>query len=69
MNMLSNHLYNLMEQLTEDHQSLWRIRKIYIEDAKDCKQCIIFWTTVQAEKERRISELLPLIKEHFKEVK
>ncbi len=32
--MLENNVYNIMAQLVEESQSLWRIRNSYIKDAQ-----------------------------------
>ncbi|MBI4691839.1 MAG: hypothetical protein HY773_00090 [Candidatus Terrybacteria bacterium] len=63
--MLNNHLYNLLLQMTEEHKSLWRIKKSYLKDAGKCKECIAFWEKMTADKERHISSLHKLIKKHI----
>ena len=63
--MLENHLYNLMLQMTEEHKSLWRIKKHYKEDAQGCEECLVFWNKLEKDKEEHIKELTELIKKHL----
>ena len=62
--MFDNHTYNIMMQLTEEHKSLWRIKKRYEEEA-DCKECQEFWIRLEKEKEEIIKELQNLLKKHI----
>jgi len=64
--MLDNHIYNLMNQLVVEHKSLWRIKKMYKEDAQGCDDCIAFWEKMEQDKENHINELSELIKNHLK---
>jgi hypothetical protein len=64
--MHSNHLYNLLCQLTQEHKSLWRIKKMYMKDAKACKFCTLFWKKLEKDKEDHCQELTKLIKSHLK---
>lgn len=64
--MLDNQVYNLMLQMTEEHKSLWRIKKHYKEDAKDCEECLAFWDKLEKDKEEHIKELEQLIKKNLK---
>lgn len=42
--MLDNHVYNLLEQLSQEHKSLYRIKNIYTkDDAAECEECVAFW--------------------------
>lgn len=63
--MLNNHLYNLLLQMTEEHKSLWRIKKSYLKDSGKCRECVTFWKKMTAEKEKQISALQRLIKRHL----
>lgn len=63
--MLDNHLYNLFLQLVQEHKSLWRIKKNYFEDAKDCQECQNFWQELQKEKEAQVAKIEELIKKHL----
>jgi hypothetical protein len=62
--MLDNNMYNLFSQITEESQSLWRIRNSYIKDAEPCKECVDFWERLIQDKEEHIRELERLIMEH-----
>ncbi len=62
--MLDNNTYNLMAQITEESQSLWRIRNSYMNDAGPCTECGDFWQRLAEDKERHIQELERLIMEH-----
>lgn len=66
--MLNNHVYNLMEQLVEEHQSLWRIKKMYKDDAGSCDECRDFWDKMEKDKENHIKEIIPMIKSHLQKV-
>lgn len=63
--MLNNHIYNLLLQMTEEHKSLWRIKKEYLKDAGKCKECLAFWKNLAGEKEKQITGLNKLIKKHL----
>jgi hypothetical protein len=62
--MLENNTYNLMAQITEESQSLWRIRNSYMKDAKECDSCHEFWDKLARDKEQHIRDLEKLIREH-----
>lgn len=62
--MFSNHVYNLYMQMVEEHQSLWRMRTLYREDAVDCDECKDFWDKLAEKKEKTIEDLEELIKNH-----
>jgi len=63
--MLDNNTYNLMSQLTEENQSLWRFKNDYISDAAHCQECKEFWEKMVKDKEEHIKELVRLIKKHI----
>ena len=63
--MFDNHLYNLINQLAQEHKSLWRIRKMYKDDAGDCAQCKAFWEKMEKDKEEHIEKLRELVKSHI----
>lgn len=63
--MLDNHRYNLVEQLAQENQSLWRIRKMYEKDSEGCDRCRVFWDALAKRKEETIRELAPLVKGHL----
>ena len=63
--MFDNHVYNLMNQLVQEHKSLWRIKDEYMEDAGDCAECNAFWEELTADKEAHVADLTELIKGHM----
>jgi hypothetical protein len=62
--MLDNNTYNLFAQITEESQSLWRIRNSYLDDVEGCDKCRDFWERLAQDKENHIKELENLIMEH-----
>jgi len=62
--MLDNNAYNLMEQITEESKSLWRIKNSYKKDSSGCKECSDFWDRLMKDKEQHIKDLERLIHEH-----
>jgi hypothetical protein len=64
--MLDNNTYNLMMQLTEEHKSLWRIKKHYLKDAGTNKASKEFWNKLAKEKELHIKELGLLIQKSMR---
>jgi hypothetical protein len=62
--MLDNNAYNLMQQVTEESQSLWRIYDCYLKDAEPCSECAEYWRKLAQQKEEIIQELEDLIAEH-----
>jgi len=62
---LDNHLYNLLNQLTQEHKSLWRIKNKYMVDSDGCDKCKEFWNKLEKDKEDHIKELTDLIKSHM----
>lgn len=63
--MLDNKIYNLMNQLVEEHKSLWRIKNHYQNESGNCVDCKDFWKKMEEDKESHIDELLNLIREHL----
>lgn len=63
--MFNNNLYNLINQLTQEHKSLWRIKNEYKKDAEDYPKCLEFWNKMERDKEQHIEELKELIKSHL----
>lgn len=62
--MHNNHIYNIISQLTQEHRSLWRIKKYYLKDAGNCKKCEEFWQKLSKEKENHIKEIMEILKSH-----
>ncbi|MBD3388813.1 MAG: hypothetical protein GF416_07070 [Candidatus Altiarchaeales archaeon] len=63
--MFDNHTYNLMAQIVEEHQSLWRIKNHYKNEAGDCDDCKRFWDKMEKDKEGHIREIAELLKTHL----
>lgn len=63
--MKDNHFYNLMNQMVQEHKSLWRIKNEYKKDAGDCGDCEKFWQKLEEEKESHAKELEELVKKHL----
>lgn len=66
--MLDNNTYNLMSQITEESQSLWRIKNSYKKDAAGCKECMDFWDKLAKDKEQHIKDLEKLIAVHIEDL-
>lgn len=63
--MYDNNTYNLMAQIVEESQSLYRIKKTYKSDAEDCDECKEYWQKLQEDKEQHLDELENLLKKHI----
>lgn len=62
-NMLDNNTYNLMEQLTNENKSLWRIKNNYKQDASLDNESRQLWEFIEKDKE----ELVKLLTERLRE--
>lgn len=62
--MLENHSHNLIHQLSEISDSVWRIKKHYLDEAKDCPSCKELWQKLEADYEKHIEMLKEEIKKH-----
>jgi hypothetical protein len=62
---LSNNTYNLMSQLIEENQSLWRIKNNYKNDAKGDSEAEQFWDFLEKDKEDHIKRLTQLLVERI----
>lgn len=58
---LSNSVYDLMSQLLEENQSLWRIKHSYKKDAAGDVEAERFWEKLEKDKEDHIRELTALV--------
>lgn len=65
--MLSNHVYDLAEQLTIENKSLWRLQKTYPNDAGDCQECAELWEKLARQKEENITRIRRLLHDHLEE--
>ncbi|HVY35707.1 MAG TPA: hypothetical protein VG982_00300 [Candidatus Paceibacterota bacterium] len=63
--METNDVYNLMNQLTQESKSLWRIKKFYLKEAKS-KESKAFWNALTKDKEMHVNALKKLIKKELK---
>ncbi|HEX3036128.1 MAG TPA: hypothetical protein VHT73_13580 [Thermodesulfobacteriota bacterium] len=63
--MYDNHIYDLLTQMVEEHQSLWRIKNNYKNDVSGCPECQKFWDKLEKDKENHIHDLEKLIKSHI----
>ncbi len=61
----NNNLYNLMQQLVEENKSLWHIRKYYLDDADDCKDCQKLWHDMIEAKSEWVARLEPLVQHYI----
>jgi hypothetical protein len=59
--MENNNVYNLMNQMTQESKSLWRIKNVYHTEAES-DELKAFWATLAAQKEATIAELKNFIK-------
>jgi hypothetical protein len=62
---MKNDLFNLINQLTQESKSLWRIKNQYKKDAKG-KDQKDFWTKLEKEKEILVKELQDRIAKELK---
>ncbi len=58
---LSNNTYDLMSQLLEENQSLWRIKNNYKNDAKGDSEAEEFWAELEKDKGAHIKRLTELL--------
>lgn len=63
---LSNNTYDLIAQLTEENQSLWRIKNNYKKDASNDKEALDFWNYLEKDKQDHIKKLTELLEKRIK---
>ena len=63
---MKNDLFNLINQLTQESKSLWRIKDQYQNDAVTDEQRD-FWSKMQKDKEIIVAELQERIKKEISE--
>ncbi|HVP99887.1 MAG TPA: hypothetical protein VMT57_00030 [Candidatus Thermoplasmatota archaeon] len=63
--MLDNHIYNLMMQAVDEHKSIYRIKNMYKQDAKNCKQCLALWEQLEKDKEAHIRQIQDILMDHM----
>jgi hypothetical protein len=61
---MQNNVFNLINQLTQESKSLWRIKDQYKADAQTDEQRA-FWLKIQAEKEQTVAELQAMVKQEL----
>jgi hypothetical protein len=64
--MLSNSAYDLMEQLTKENQSLWRIRNNYKKDSANDREAMEFWNYHEKDKAEHIKRLTDLVEKRLR---
>jgi hypothetical protein len=64
--MLSNNAYDLMAQLTEENQSLWRIKNNYKKDAQGDQEAMDFWNYLEKDKQDHIKKLTELLEKRIR---
>ncbi len=62
----TNNMYNLMNQLTQESKSLWRMEHDYMKDAGKDTELKKFWAYYAKEKEAHIKDLQSLIIKYMK---
>ncbi len=63
--MLDNNTYNLIEQLSIENRSLWRIKNNYKNDAALDSESIMLWDRVEKEKEELVQLLTQKLRERL----
>ncbi len=63
--MLPNSVYNIMQQITVESQSLKRIKNDYIDDAKDDRELTQYWKELEKDKETHIDDLQKLLEKYL----
>ncbi len=61
-----NNFYNIVNQLTQESKSLWRMQNEYIKDAGKDAELKKFWAYYAKEKEQHIADLKALILKYMK---
>lgn len=64
--MLKNHNHDLVQQLSEISDSLWRVDK-YLENSAHCPQCQNLWETLKTDYEKHVSLLRDELARHVQE--
>lgn len=65
---MKNGNHDLIHQLSEDLDSLWRY-ETYLKNAADCKHCLTMWREFKKIDEKKIERLKLEIERHVKEGK
>ena len=59
---MNNHDFNVINQLTQEQKSLWRIENHYIKEAHDDAERA-HWETIRDHKKETIAKLLEMAKQ------
>ena len=65
LDMENNNIYNIINQMTQESKSLWRIKKMYLKEAKGSTMKA-FWTKLAKDKEAHLKELKKMLKAEIK---
>jgi predicted CopG family antitoxin len=67
--MLPDHVYDILNQLVQESQSFWHIKRNYIVDAQERgeQDLVAFWEKLAEDKEKHIEELEKLLSAHLSE--
>lgn len=60
--MLRNNMFNLVNQLTQESKSLWRIKNIYMQEAVGSDDMMNLWKKIQTDTEEHVLALEAAIK-------
>ena len=61
-----NNFYNIINQLTQESKSLWRMQNEYVKDAAKDAALKKFWVAYAKEKEKHVEELKKLVSKYSK---
>ncbi len=61
-----NNFYNIVNQLTQESKSLWRMQNEYAKDAGKDAELKKFWAYYAKEKEQHIKDLKALLVKYMK---
>jgi len=64
--MLKNHNHDLVQQLSETSDSIWRM-DMYLKSAEGCGSCVKIWKQLKKDYEKHIELLREEIGRHVKE--
>lgn len=65
--MFKNQDHNLIHQISEISDSVWRIERHYLDEAKNCDACVNLWRTLHEDYEKHIELLSTELKRHLNE--
>ena len=64
--MLKNHNHDLIHQLSETSDSLWRLDE-YIKNSNSCSYCEALWSKIKQDHENHVALITEEIKRHISE--